>query len=72
MPKEKSKDKKSKGILKNLSKQLSNKKILNKGKQATLVLKESKPAEYVSRFFKDEFKEAQRSMYLEWYSIRDF
>jgi len=62
--KEKKSKKKKSTLLKKLSKKLSGKKILKKSK-ATIVLHTKEPAEYVSRYFKDEMQETKRSMFLE-------
>ena len=49
-------------LKKRLSKKVQSKRILKKS-QATVKIKEHKPAEYVSRFFKDEMEEAGNAMF---------
>ena len=43
-------------------KKMNPKRILKTG-QVTVTIKEHKPAEYVSRFFKDEVEEAKKAMF---------
>lgn len=66
-PKEPKKKKKEKGknegkLMKQLKKRVKFKKVLKPSK-TTFELKEHQPAEYVSRYFKDEMEEAEKSMF---------
>jgi len=63
MAKKKKKLTKIQRIEKILSKRVKVKPILKKSKEVTIRIKQSKPAEYVSRFFKDEFNEAKKEMF---------
>ena len=51
-----------------LQKRVVSRRILRPS-QTTLTIKSRPPAEYVSRFFKDEFNEAKKEMF-KWYSQR--
>lgn len=39
------------------------KKVLKQPKKLTVVVKESKPAEYVSRYFNEEWEETKKSLF---------
>lgn len=62
---EKRKEKKARKwaeVKKQLSKRMKSKRV-SKPSSVTVKIKESQPAEYVSRFFKDEIDEAKKSMF---------
>jgi len=50
-------------ITQKLSKKITTRKILKKPERLVIQIKESKPAEYVSRFFKDELEETKKSLF---------
>ena len=52
-------------ISEGLSKKITSKKIMKPSKQLVIEIKESKPVEYVSRFFKDELEETKKSLFFQ-------
>jgi len=50
-------------LKKQLSRKIISKRILKPTKSATLTIKKSEPAEYVSRYFKDEWEETKKSLF---------
>ena len=63
MAKKKKKLTKIQRIEKMLRQRVKTKPILKKSKEAVLKIKKSEPAEYVNRFFKDEWAEAKKEMF---------
>ena len=63
MAKKKKKLTKLQRIEKVLKQKVKVKPILKKSKEVTLRIKKSEPAEYVNRFFKDEWAEAKKEMF---------